>query len=246
MFRGNKAPARRALLRYGFFVAGAALVIAGAVAMGTAGSSTKAPNIPLNKKVTVLPAPPPTGTAKLTSPTTGLNSTTTTSPGVVVVPPQSSQVVAAVPAKPIQSGVRIAIPAIGVNAPVVSLGLNADGTLEVPSSFSVAGWWSGGPFPGQIGPAVIVGHVSSVAGPGVFYKLGDLVPGDRVTITAPSGTVSTFSVVRSLEVSKDAFPTQLVYGPVSDPELRLITCSGSFNSSTGHFVDNLIVFAKLS
>lgn len=237
--------ARKILPRYGFFAAGISLLVAGVVMMLILGPPGKGPSVPLNRDVRILPAPSPNKVTAPGAPSTGSTSSTT-STTVVVVPPQSSQVGVAVPAKPIKNGVRISIPAIGVDAPVVSLGLNSDGTLQVPTSFSVAGWWSGGPFPGQPGPAVIVGHVSSVSGPGVFYRLGELVPGNLIAVSQPSGSSVIFTVVRSLEVSKDNFPTQLVYGSVSDPELRLITCSGSFNSATGHFVDNLIVFAKLS
>ncbi|MDA8271814.1 MAG: sortase, partial [Actinomycetota bacterium] len=89
-------------------------------------------------------------------------------------------------------------------------------------------------------------HVASVAGPGVFYRLGQLVPGDLITVSQPSGSSVIFTAVRSVEVSKSNFPTQLVYGPIADAGLRLITCTGTFDSSTGHFDDNLIVFAKLS
>jgi sortase (surface protein transpeptidase) len=237
--------ARKIVPRYGFFAAGIGLVFAGAVMMLIPGAPDRAPSVPLNKDVTVLPVPSPNKVTAPGAPSTGSTSSppSTTS---VVVPPQSSQVGVAVPAKPIENGVRISIPAIGVDAPVVSLGLNSDGTLQVPSSFSVAGWWSGGPFPGQPGPAVIVGHVASVAGPGVFYRLGQLVPGDLITVSQPSGSSVIFTVVRSVEVSKSNFPTQLVYGPIADAGLRLITCTGTFDSSTGHFDDNLIVFAKLS
>jgi sortase (surface protein transpeptidase) len=144
---------------------------------------------------------------------------------------------------PIAPGVQIQIPSIGVDAPVISLGLNSDGSLEVPTDFADAGWWSGGPFPGQPGPAVVVGHVSSVAGPGVFYYLGNLTPGDQVVITRPTGWRATFAVTRLVVASKTQFPTQLVYGPVQGAQLRLITCAGTFDISTGHFVDDLIVFA---
>jgi sortase (surface protein transpeptidase) len=147
---------------------------------------------------------------------------------------------------PLPAGVRIVIPSIGVDAPVMSLGLNSDGSLQVPTDFADAGWWSGGPFPGEPGPAVVVGHVSSVAGPGVFYRLGDLVPGDQVTVTKPSGWRATFTVNRLLVASKAQFPTNTVYGPVPDAQLRLITCTGAFDSTTGHFVDDLIVFADLA
>jgi sortase (surface protein transpeptidase) len=113
----------------------------------------------------------------------------------------------------------------------------------VPVGFTTAGWWSGGPFPGDAGPAVVVGHVSSRRGPGVFYRLHDLRVGDAITVTRPAGGAAVFSVTSLEEVSKRAFPTAQVYGPVAGSQLRLITCDGAFNPVTGHFVDNLIVFA---
>jgi hypothetical protein len=137
------------------------------------------------------------------------------------------------------------IPAIGVDAPMMKLGLNRDGTLQVPTVFAYAGWWSGGPFPGDPGPAVVVGHVSSRAGPGVFYRLRELAPGEVVKISRPGGGVATFRTTRRMEVSKSRFPSELVYGPVQGAQLRLVTCGGAFDSSTGHFVDNVIVFATL-
>jgi sortase (surface protein transpeptidase) len=146
----------------------------------------------------------------------------------------------------VAAGIRIVIPAIGVDASIVRLGLNPDGTLEVPVDFATAGWWSGGPYPGDPGPAVVVGHVSSTQGPGVFYRLHDLRVGDAVTVTRASGGQAAFRVTSLEEVSKRAFPTSQVYGPVSGSQLRLITCDGAFDPGTGHFVDNLIVFGTLT
>jgi sortase (surface protein transpeptidase) len=141
--------------------------------------------------------------------------------------------------------VRIVIHAIGVNAPVIRLGLNPDGTLEVPTVFTQTGWWSGGPAPGQKGPAVIVGHVDSFRGPAVFYRLKALKRGDVIVVTRADGKTARFSVLRHIEVPKSHFPTSTVYGDVPYPGLRLITCGGSFDQSTGHYVDNVIVFARL-
>jgi sortase (surface protein transpeptidase) len=138
------------------------------------------------------------------------------------------------------------IPSIDVNAPVIDLGLNSDRTLEVPKDFSDTGWWSGGAAPGEPGPAVIVGHVDSYSGPAVFYKLGDLNPGDEIDVGDDHGDTVRFVVDRLEERPKDAFPTDEVYGDTSAPELRLITCSGQFDQSTGHYLDNTIVFASLS
>jgi sortase (surface protein transpeptidase) len=115
--------------------------------------------------------------------------------------------------------------------------------MQVPASFGVAGWYDEGPRPGEPGPAVIIGHVDSTTGPAVFWRLRDLRPGDRVIITSARAT-ETFEVTLLLSVPKAGFPTERVFGPVFDPELRLITCSGPFDRSTGHYIDNTIVFAR--
>jgi len=141
--------------------------------------------------------------------------------------------------------VRVIIPAIGVSAPVIPLGLNADGTMQVPHSFSATGWFQPGPEPGEPGPAIVVGHVDSRSGPGVFYRLRALGRGDRVKIVLANRRALQFVVTGSREASKRNFPTKLVYRRTSGPTLRLITCGGRFDSSTGHYVDNHIVFARL-
>jgi sortase (surface protein transpeptidase) len=142
----------------------------------------------------------------------------------------------------------IDIPSIGVHSPLQFLGLNADGTLEVPSGalFDVAGWYRYSPTPGSIGPAVILGHIDSGNyGSSVFFKLGDLKPGDIVKVGRRDGTQADFQVTGVREFPKDRFPTKLVYGDTKNASLRLITCGGAFDSSTGHYVDNIIVFASL-
>jgi hypothetical protein len=140
---------------------------------------------------------------------------------------------------------RIVIPRIGVDAPVIDLNLNSDGSLEVPSDYRVAGWYAGGPEPGDVGPSVIVGHVDSKSGPGVFYRLRDLQPGDVIQVWR-AGKKLKF-VVQSLdEFSKSNFPTTKVYGRVDVPALRIITCGGVFNYITHHYEDNVVVFAKMA
>jgi sortase (surface protein transpeptidase) len=139
---------------------------------------------------------------------------------------------------------RILIPAIGVDAAITPEGTGAGGALNMPplTAENLAAWWDGGSAPGQDGPAVIAGHVDSAqAGPLVFWRLGQLVPGDTVTVD-PAGV--TFTVTRVTQVTKEAFPTQLVYGATKDPELRLITCGGTFDPATGHYLSNVIVYAK--
>ena len=140
--------------------------------------------------------------------------------------------------------VGISIPAIGVSAPIIALDLNPDRTLQVPSSFSVAGWFRGAAEPGEPGPAIVVGHVDSHNGPGVFYRLRALRRGDRIAVKARNGAVIRYTVTSALAAPKDRFPTRVVYGKTRRPTLRLITCGGVFNSATGHYVDNYIVFAE--
>jgi LPXTG-site transpeptidase (sortase) family protein len=138
---------------------------------------------------------------------------------------------------------RIEIPAIGVSAPVIELGLKADSTLEVPQDYGETGWWKGGPEPGERGAAVIAGHVDSKTGPAVFYRLDELRPGDAIRVHRSDGTGARFVVARLERHPKDEFPTRKVYARTREPTLRLVTCSGDFDTATGHYVDNTIVFA---
>jgi sortase (surface protein transpeptidase) len=138
---------------------------------------------------------------------------------------------------------RIQIPAIATSAPVDPLGLNADGTLQVPTDFARAGWYTGRPPPGATGPAVIVAHVDSKSGPAAFARLRDLKPGDQVTVTRADRSDVVFVIDRLETAPKNAFPTSAVYDPTPGATLRLITCGGSFDHATGHYLDNEIAFA---
>lgn len=138
---------------------------------------------------------------------------------------------------------RLRIPAIGVDSSLMDLGLNDDGTLQTPPGPFPAGWYTGGPTPGQTGPAIIVGHVRYVT-PGVFADLSDLRPGDEITVERSTGREATFRVRHLARFDKDAFPTQRVYGDLDHPGLRLITCDG-LDTRTGTFEDNVVVFADL-
>ena len=130
-----------------------------------------------------------------------------------------------------------------MRAPVIKLGLNPDRSLEVPTDFGDTGWWSGGSRPGERGPAVIVGHVDSKTGPAVFYRLRELRRGDKIVVVGGDGSRVRFTVEGSEKYPKDEFPTARVYGRTNGPTLRLITCGGDFDSSTGHYVDNTVVYA---
>ena len=142
----------------------------------------------------------------------------------------------------------LSIPVIGVSHSLATVGLNPDGSLQVPSLSDVAvpAWYTGSPRPGDPGPAVIVGHVDSAAsGKGVFFDLGDLHIGDQIIISRADGTTVTFLVTNIESVPKATFPTQAVYGNTPDAELRVITCGGAFDTATGHYLNNIIVFARL-
>lgn len=140
--------------------------------------------------------------------------------------------------------VRVLIPAIGVDSALMDLGLEVDGSLEVPPTGFPAGWYTGGPTPGELGPAIITGHIDW-KGPGVFHNLHKIKPGDQVTVIRADGSRPAFRVTRVEQSPKDQFPTKLVYGNIEHPGLRLITCGGSFNNQTGHYEDNIVVFADL-
>jgi LPXTG-site transpeptidase (sortase) family protein len=143
--------------------------------------------------------------------------------------------------------VTLDIPKIGVHAPVSTLGLKSDGTIQEPplSKPNLTGWYRLGPTPGEKGPAVIAGHVDAHGGPAVFYKLKHLERGDQVTVTRKDGSVLTFTLDAIQQVPKDAFPTKKVYGDIGFPGLRLITCGGSFDKRSGHYIDNVIAYGHL-
>jgi sortase (surface protein transpeptidase) len=137
---------------------------------------------------------------------------------------------------------RITVPSGGVDSELVPLGKEPDGSLEVPSDPTTAGWWTGGARPGEQGPAVIVGHVDSYEGPGVFFDIGDLAEGETTTIQREDGTSVLYRVDRVERHPKDRFPTEAVYGHTDAATLRLITCSGTFDRQERSYENNTIVF----
>ncbi len=141
--------------------------------------------------------------------------------------------------------VRLRAPDIAVTAPVVPLALNTAGTLIPPAGFAEVGWNEAGPQPGDDGVAVIAGHVDSKTGPAVFYRLRGLRAGAHVLVDRADGTTVTFVVDRLAEYAKADFPDEEVYHSGSGAQLRLITCGGTFNHGTGHYIDNVVVFAHL-
>jgi hypothetical protein len=145
--------------------------------------------------------------------------------------------------------VTLSIPAISVRSQLLQLGQDANGALEVPAPgphYDQAGWYRYSPTPGAMGPAVIAGHVDSArGGPSVFYRLGELHPGDQVFVQRADGSVAVFAVDAVRRFPKAAFPTALVYGNTDHPALRLITCGGPFDRASGHYLDNVVVTASL-
>jgi hypothetical protein len=140
----------------------------------------------------------------------------------------------------------LSVPAAGIAAGhLTDLGVERrGGTLQVPAGPQDVGWFSEGSVPGQAGPAVVVGHVDSWQGPGVFSRLRELRAGDTVDVPRSDGTVAHFVVDAVEQFGKDAFPTDRVYGPTAGPALRLVTCGGPFDPSTRSYVDNVVVFAS--
>jgi sortase (surface protein transpeptidase) len=148
------------------------------------------------------------------------------------------------PPSPVARPAALTIPEIDVSTRLVTLGLTAQGVVQVPSTTTVAGWYTRSPRPGAVGPAVILGHIDSTQGPGVFFRLSVLRPGDPVYIRRADGSAVEFRVTAVQSYLKDHFPTQAVYGPTPDAELRLITCGGAFDSATGHYLSNIVVYAS--
>jgi hypothetical protein len=137
----------------------------------------------------------------------------------------------------------LSIPSIGVRAAIVGVGLKANGAMQTPDPGQV-GWYRHGPRPGDPGPAVLVGHVDTRTSPDVFHRLGQLRPGDEILVGRPDGTTTRFLVGRLERHPKTELPTSRIWTESNRPLLRLITCAGSFDRVTGHYRDNLILYAS--
>ena len=159
-----------------------------------------------------------------------------------VSPNDGSAPLTASPSEP----VLLRIPSLGIEAPFEgALFLDEAGAAQVPTFYDTVGWYGYGPTPGQLGPAVVLGHVDSYEGPAIFFSLGTLKPGDRVEIEREDGTVVIFAVTGMERVEQDTFPLERVYGNIPYAGLRLITCSGVYDRRTMRYSHNLIVYAKL-
>lgn len=139
--------------------------------------------------------------------------------------------------------IAIDIARLGVHSTLVDLHKNPNGTLQVPTDFGQAGWYVGSAHPGDAGPTVIVGHVDSYRGPGVFFQLSRLRRGDVIRVRRADRTVALFTVQEVRTVAKRRFPTAAVYRGNGRPSLRLVTCGGTFDRASGHYLANTVVFA---
>ncbi|QIP82983.1 class F sortase [Streptomyces sp. Tu 2975] len=189
--------------------------------LGLAGCSA-APADPVDSAGTTATAPDPRATPRPTG--------STPSPA------------SAIPVEP----ARVTIASVGVDSALMRLGLNEDGTVQVPPAEKgmTAGWYTGAAVPGEPGPAVIIGHNDTRYGKAVFHDLAKVTKGADIAVRDAAGETAHFTVTAKETVRKNAFPTDKVYGATDDRALRLITCSGRFDSE-GHPVDNLIVYAVL-
>jgi hypothetical protein len=233
--------ARRARL---FGVAGTVLVIAAVVALIVAWRAQ-----------TSAPSPPPAAARYVPVTQTSFTSSPTTSTTPRSTAPGSASSRPAAPAPRTRGPIltrsvplQLSIPAIHVTSMIQQLGIAADGSVQVPplGRDSHAGWYKYSPTPGQLGPAILLGHIDSARyGPGVFYRLGDLRQRDRVSVTRSDGTVAVFEIERVVQYPKARFPTLQVYGNIDHAGLRLITCGGKFDPAQKSYEDNIVAYAAL-
>jgi LPXTG-site transpeptidase (sortase) family protein len=211
-------------------VIASALVVAGIATVAVAiHAQRKPPQPPASAagRLYVTPSFTTTTSTPVTRATTK-PTTVTTRPGLPASPP-----------------IAVTIPSVGVRSFLIHLGLNADGTVQVPTSFDVAGWYENSVTPGQNGPTIILGHVDSTSGPGIFFRLGALKPGDQVSVNRADDRVVTYKITAVRSYFKQQFPTLDVYGNTPTPTIRLITCGGAFDRSTGHYVSNIVAYGQL-
>jgi sortase family protein len=145
---------------------------------------------------------------------------------------------------PASPPLTVTLPRLGIHSDLVHLGVLANGAMEVPANPARAGWYTLGPTPGELGPAVIAGHVTW-NGPAVFFRLGSIRRGDKIEVTRRDGLTAIFEVTGVRRFPKVRFPTRVVFGTIDYAGLRLITCGGTYDSSAHRYLDNLVVFARL-
>ncbi len=230
------------------YIAALTAVACGVVALVFAiRSQQSAPQPPASARGTIsVQQPGPSSTVPSTTPTSPSASSPTghQTPTAPTAPTHTTL------SLPRSAPTSIDIPAIDVHSSVISLGLDAEGALAVPQpgpNLNKVAWYNGSVTPGEAGPSVLEGHVDSVYGPSIFFRLGAVRPGDRIVVTRADGSTAAFTVnaVRSYATHAD-FPALQVFGTdLSYPSLRLITCS-NFDSSTGHYAGNTVVYAHLT
>ena len=143
--------------------------------------------------------------------------------------------------------VELAIPVVSIRSRLVGLRLNNDGTVQVPQDYGAAGWYADGPAPGDPGsPAILIGHVDSASGPGIFFRLTQVKVGDAILIRSADGQVLRFVVYAAKNYAKTTFPAKQIYAGGASPEIRVITCTGTFDQATKHYESNLVVSARLA
>lgn len=163
------------------------------------------------------------------------------------VPPPLPQIVPA-PAMLPSTPVRLSVKRLGVDAPIKSLGLARDGTIQVPplNNHNLVGWYRNMSTPGEAGPAVLLGHKDTTTRSAVFSRLPELRNGDTIEVKRQDGITAVFTVGGIEQADKKTFPTERVYGPRDNAQLHLITCGGIYNRRTGHYTDNVIVYATMT
>lgn len=181
------------------------------------------------------PLPGPTPFPKTSLPKTTSAGSTTTTPAAKATPQFALR----------STPVQIRVPAIALDVSLTTLGLNPNGTVQVPTDIQQPGWYRLGPSPGQDGSAVILGHVDSYQGPAVFFKLRSMVAGDLIDVSLADGASAQFKVTSVAMYAKTAFPDQQVYAAHGYGALQLVTCGGTFDVQTGHYLSNIVVYSSL-
>ncbi len=194
-------------------------------------------SIPLPSTVTSSTTPSALATSGSTTPSAGGQSVPAPSTGTKAVQEAATSL-----------PVTVGIPSTGEGSSLLTLGTAADQSIVVPNDEQAdrAGWYDGSPTPGTKGPATIVGHSTSSRGAAVFFKLAQVKNGATVNVTTRSGRVLKFTVYRVASYPKNAFPTSEVYGNTDGPELRVVTCGGTFDKGTGHFENNTVLYARVA
>jgi hypothetical protein len=201
-------------------------------ARGDSNAVVANPASPATQHLQVTPVPTPAAVSPAQGAPAPTPGTTPAQPGVGAPHPPAP--------------VALRIPAIGVAQSLSTLGLNPDRTVQVPTDFQQPGWFGLGPAPGQDGSAVILGHVDSYQGPAVFFRLATLKPGDEVDITRADKTIARFIVTSIATYPKDQFPAQEVYGPRGYSALQLVTCGGTFDTTTRSYLSNVVAYTRLT